>query len=622
MIPILQFDPSSLAIWYDIDLLKAYIAGDDWTQEAFDAAVAGNIRFATALVDQISDRKTKARAIVLISSVVHEKQHFFDFVATNYGAMRFRQFSELYISIPGIVGSLGSAGVLHCPIEVYLDPVKRSILGIESPPPDIEALAELAAKRRRMIEHDREPVESRFGGFEIGGEALLEARAFIVQSRFIQMFFGLDGMRCFEEAIFDISESRKKYNWVYETIARSGILEFEKIDDRAYKSNSNLVEAIVFASLQGNYFGPPSSNQQYIETSYPGERLAALIVHLKGNVSAEKLKSTRSGAECWELVDETCKACFGRTVGEEISADIESHESGLQRFLEGADQKVAAKDVNIRALTAYYQCRKRARNLFSQGVGLTVYSDLVLSLFRDAIRPRFIVSSSTGVIGSPPSGFSRLMGYDGRSDETKTNNKEEYKCWWWACVPEAENQQFYPDRTYSKDTMEVIQLEGEVLTELRLAKESTDLFIELSDHDAWNRVSDYLAPISKLMLGGRSTRLMLGAEMNYAEQRLKTITGIEVSVWHSFEYPEPTINSAPLFYYCGKNLLRCDFTSEEISEENAVLVSPWEIKSNPQLAKKLLEAMGGTEFAYYTLIKDWSYWLISKKALPVFFVDQ
>ena len=613
MIPLLQFDPSNLAIWYDVDLLEAFIGGDTSTQKAFDAAISGDIRFATGWIDLIEDRKARARAIVLISSIVHEKQHFFDFVATNYGAMRFRQYSEIYLNLPVIAEDLKATKVLHCPVEVYLDPVKRKVLGIEATPPSLTKLAEATAKRRRMIDRDRELIDSRFGGFEIGGEALLEARAYMVQTAFIQKFFGLEGMELFEEAVFDIEQSRRKYSWIFETLGRSGVLQFEHIEGRAHKTNTNLVSAMVFAALQGSYFGPPTGKPELVETNYPAERLAALIVHLKNNVSVEKLAATNGAIQ---VVDDACEHCFGRGVKDEIAIDVQAHENFLAGLLQVTENKERERDVNIRILKAFVGCRRRASNLFLHGESLTIYPDLVLGLHRDVIRPRIVISSSKGTYGEPPAGIKKLMGYNGNKGKLHREEVDaDFKIWWWASTPEKGNKEFYPERNLSEDTLEMVRLDEGTLLEFRLAKESCDLFIELEDDEVWDIVSDFLAPIAKLMLGGRATRLMLGAEMNYAEQRLKTLTGVDVSVWHSFEYPEALSSSAPLFYYCGKDILKCDFTSQEVTVENSFLVSPWEVKSNKELAAKLLKNMGGSEFALYCLIRDWSFWLISKEAL-------
>src|SRR5580698_10664236 len=199
MIPIVQFDPASLAIFaegptmaFDPDLLPLV-----------SATISGNSDPVASGFRALAGRSDIGRALQLTSAFLHEKRHFHDFIATNYGAYRFRQFQEVYANLPTILQSGRGSNGLCLPLEVNLDPVRRRVLGIEPPPPEILALARAFGDRRRKIEKDRQPYPSRLGTFEIGGEAQLEALAYAAQSRFVSHFGGSDAHDAFSTYVFD-----------------------------------------------------------------------------------------------------------------------------------------------------------------------------------------------------------------------------------------------------------------------------------------------------------------------------------------------------------------------------------------------------------------------------------
>src|SRR3954469_836006 len=86
MIPTVQFDPATLAIWTTTGTLPEDIA--EVAARAMSAAAHGNDIL--PIVAELPDDDLRHRIIWLASCVWHEKRHFFDFCLTNYGARRFR----------------------------------------------------------------------------------------------------------------------------------------------------------------------------------------------------------------------------------------------------------------------------------------------------------------------------------------------------------------------------------------------------------------------------------------------------------------------------------------------------------------------------------------------------
>jgi hypothetical protein len=111
MIPIIQFDPATMSLWYDVELVS--LADPSGTiAKAVATAVGGNTLQVIDQLKEIDDQRLHGRAIQLVSAFWHEKRHFLDFIATNYGAFRFRQFLEVYNHLPAVMHFAKSSGRL------------------------------------------------------------------------------------------------------------------------------------------------------------------------------------------------------------------------------------------------------------------------------------------------------------------------------------------------------------------------------------------------------------------------------------------------------------------------------------------------------------------------------
>src|SRR6516164_190883 len=113
MLPIIQFDPATMSLWYDVELI-ASADKSSRIANAVAALVGGSTSDLIAELRLIEDPILQGRALQIVSAFVHEKRHFLDFVATNYGAFRFRQFLEVYKNVPAVIQIAKSRGKICC----------------------------------------------------------------------------------------------------------------------------------------------------------------------------------------------------------------------------------------------------------------------------------------------------------------------------------------------------------------------------------------------------------------------------------------------------------------------------------------------------------------------------
>jgi hypothetical protein len=66
---------------------------------------------------QAESRCHARRCAHFASSVWHEKRHFLDFLLTNYGAFRIRQFFEIYRNLPVLFNQTGDSKRILLPLD-------------------------------------------------------------------------------------------------------------------------------------------------------------------------------------------------------------------------------------------------------------------------------------------------------------------------------------------------------------------------------------------------------------------------------------------------------------------------------------------------------------------------
>ncbi|HEX8645187.1 MAG TPA: hypothetical protein VF702_14855 [Allosphingosinicella sp.] len=583
MIPIVQFDPASLAIFAETSTVSI----DEEVTRLITATISGD---RAAVIDNfqlLAGRANNGRALQLTSAFLHEKRHFHDFIATTYGAYRFRQFQEVYANLPAIFRAGRTVGELHLPLEVILDPVRRRVLGIDEPPAELHAIAVALAKRRREIERDREPFSSRLGTFEIGGEAQLEALAFTAQSRFVSHFGGVAAHDSFVDHVFDREQFQAKYGALVNLGVAAGIVPIRQLDGlpgrddgvthRAHVDGA-LLECAIFAALQADYLpNERAVPAGVVASSRPAERFAAIAMHLaqEHKTLCEKIDGM-NWDDCWEAVDETCAKVFGFRIHEQIARDIEHNEAMLAKFRQTGNEVVIGVSEDFIELrkTMYERLEKTpARVASTEYFALSVGAD---------VDPMVVWASSRGELGDAPEGFTRLMAYD---TSTEGGQTRPWRKWWWAATARQ------PASAGAADAMRFVR---------------PHLFYP---------VIDSYAPAAKLMLNGRKVRTLVGPELLFAEQGLAAKVGVTLRFFPGFEFPDDEIPEAMLrFMRMGGDLI-CDYTSRPIPQGEATVLTPWALRRYPELARYTIEHLGGHDVAYHTFVRDWTPWAVSAEMM-------
>jgi hypothetical protein len=574
MVPIIQFDPASMALVYDTQMIGSADPQGS-TSEAVAAVVWGRAADAFDVIDRIEDAATRDRALQIVSAMWHEKRHFLDFVISNYGAYRFRQFLDLYVNMPTVLGIAEERGVIHAPLEVYLDDVRSAVLGIRDRPEDLVILAKELARRRKMLERDRVRQATRFGTVEIGGEAQLECLAFMAQLDFISVYFGIEGVQRFYASLFDREQFQAKYMSMVMLAQQLGVLP-TAVEPHGLHADPVLLECILFASLQTDHLPTRSAAAQF-ESSYPADRFAGICVELVQNHRAlcSAKVDTLSFEECWTAVNETCATLYGRTAIDQIEDDIE-------HFTKEAKAKYAGNvpDDVENVLDDYLGLRSAMLAELRRDPALFVSARRFTLDLADRLQPNYVISASGGVVGDPPDGYDKLMGYV--HDEGDIERRP-YRKWWWACVPNSElRQQMDAERVF-----------------------------RFANPKSWYSVMDFYAPTAKLLMNGRRIRTLIGPELLFAEQRLQGNMNIKTELFPTFAFPDEHASAELFYYFFGRDVLKCDLSSVELHRPEGRALSPWTLRRWPKLAKYVIEKMGGHEVAYFSFVKDWSPWIVS-----------
>lgn len=93
-------------------------------------------------VESIKDDWVKTRCATVATAVWHEKRHFLDFILTNYGAFRVRQFFMLYCNIYPVLKFAEDTGELLVPLQSYTDSAFCKHMNIKPPTEEILSLVE------------------------------------------------------------------------------------------------------------------------------------------------------------------------------------------------------------------------------------------------------------------------------------------------------------------------------------------------------------------------------------------------------------------------------------------------------------------------------------------------
>jgi hypothetical protein len=414
----------------------------------------------------------------------------------------------------------------------------------------------------------------------------LEAMAFLAQLRFIQSHFGTDGVHEFRNTLYNFDRFAEKYVGVVEAAARLGLVPFESRGE-SQLVNPTFLESVIFASLQPDYVTAPGSlKEASVDTSYPADRLVAIAEQLKQDYPKldEVAISSFTFDEGWDLIDRACLKAFGRSVADQIEADVSYFEKQHEEKCFGRVPEMIET-----ILRDYLALRRKLLTKVRSAPADVISNDRFVHHTSELIEPNFVMCASGGVMGVPPPGCDRLMGF---AEPGSDFDKYPYRKWWWACTPIRKDEAAIGDPV--KPSAEMIRFDCP---------------------KAWYSCIDLYAPIAKLLMNGRRVRTMLGPELLFAEKRMETEFGIKTEIFPFFEYPDEDLNTEVYFYYYGRDTLKCDLSSQDIHRPGGKVLTPWTLRRWPLLANHAIQKLGGNDFAYYTFVRDWSPWVVTEEVL-------
>ena len=571
MIPVLQFDPASMALWYDTHLLSQ-ARGHRELELALDYAMAGNDRLLQQVVLCSDDPWVATRAANIASAVWHEKRHFLDFALTNYGALRLRSLFETYVNLSAVLQMKKTSGRLLVPLDSNLDPMMRELMEIGELPADVLAIAHSVARRKAMFQDDNRPHKSPFGAVQVGGEALLEAVAYHVQLGKTHRVFGRDMVARVQTDHPGAAVVHTKYKWAYELLIRAGLLQVHVDQPGTLRFDDGPMIPICYAALAGRFFGQEQVLAEGVSSHLPGGRFMSIVLALRKR--HPEIANT-TAVQAWGMVNETCEAVFGRSVIDEMRIDMEHEQVFVNRVHEAAgDSHVASAlaDLHALRLRLFTLLQEQPEAILDQAH----WADSTVS----RSQPMVIAAAPGGELGAPPDGHERLSGYDhGASGAPEVPDGR----WWWAST--------------SRDWPPSDQ----------------DDLLCLRAKDSWRYIASEYAPLGKLLYAGNNMRVMLGPELFAARIRFEHTTGFKLVMDPAFAWPKQVHDIAFWYYITGRDRFRCDLSGETVQAPEGFMLDAWELRLRPALVQVLLGGVADQERMRLTLWRDWTPWLLSEE---------
>ncbi len=578
MIPVLQFDPSSLTLWYDAQLIGK-CRGRRELGLALEYAIVGDDTSLVDLLSCIDDQWVQTRAANIASAVWHEKRHFLDFVLTNYGALRIRHFFEAYANAAPVLNLVSESKRLLIPLDSNLDPITRRDAGIGQVDERVLEVARGIARRKQMMADDRRPVPGRLGLMDVGGEAIVEAVAYHLQhSKTHRLFGGAINSRVQRDhPPGPVVEA--KYKWAYELLIRTKLLKVYV--EREEPDGSQLIRMddapflpLCYGALAGRFWKQRQVQEGYISSYLPAGRFASLITDLQEH---EPNFGDATTLEAWDIVNRACKRLFGRTVVEEIDADYECEARQVDLYNRTFDDESHF----VKAYADLHRLRGRLIGLLKQEPELfldqAVWSDRMVN----RTKPAIVVAAPGGEIGAPPSDHGQISGY-GHPD-TNFDKLPEVR-WWWATMNKK-----WP------------------------SAEADSQAICVGDLESWHYIAAEYAPFAKLMYAGHKMRVMLGPELMAARLRFQEQTGVKLVLDPAFAWPETKHDAAYWYYITGREEFRCDLSCETVRKPEGFVLDPWDLRQRPGLREAILNSLGDRRIMMVALWRDWSPWVLSEE---------
>jgi hypothetical protein len=568
VISVIILDPASLTLHFDSAIITQRDGGEAIIA-TFEPAYAGRIDELAALLNVIGDAALKSRCAHFATCVWHEKRHFLDFLLTNYGALRVAQFFQLYGNMERLLAeALQNKHALWFPLDIFLSPIHRRILGIETPWPFVQTIAENMRGIRELVAEDRHPVGAGSKLFEVGGDAQLEALAWICQLAAAEELLGTDASFSAQGDMALFSANQRRYRWIVEFAAGLGILP-HRASQGVWMQDVSFVMPLLYAALQIRAYGQTKTVPKSEYSSLPSQRLYALAMHIRQRGSEFRPAGVE---ESWDQVNTMCREIWGRTALEEMKHNLVMEEQLLQD-LQGTD---SAPDEVKACFADYHRLRALLIEMLEQSPSSVLDPVFFARNTLPRLQPYVIACRPDGVLGKVPSTLELIHGfYDGAQQNDNG--------WWWAASP----------------------------THLPASDEN---IIRLECRNEWLSLTSHLAPIAKLMMNGRAHRTMIGPELLSAEMRLRH-TGFQIGLDPALAFPreDPTAQMESYYILRESDTAVCDCCRKTIRKPEGRFLSPWLFRHNTAIGNLAITALtpedGNEDAGRRRFWRDWSPWV-------------
>ena len=156
--------------------------------------------------------------------------------------------------------------------------------------PDLKAMAGTRLQTsKNMILQDRRPVPSRFGGIEIGGEAIFECIAYHLQLAKIHRVFGEDILKRVQGDNPSRKDISLKYQWVYTVLEQSRLMEADLVAEDKFVVRDQADLPLLFGALAGRYYQQKQTRSELISSYHPAETTSD-EPHLPSGRSGQRIR--------------------------------------------------------------------------------------------------------------------------------------------------------------------------------------------------------------------------------------------------------------------------------------------------------------------------------------------
>ena len=588
MTPIAQFDPSSLFVCLDLRFFQDASVGADQDkalrQYDFTTALYGGAPREIIATARALSGEDRFDAAYLATCYWHEQRHFLDFVLTNWGAFRVRNFIHAYANLPLVIGALRMAGFpLVLPLDTCLDDVALELLGVASKPPaPVLDIARRFADRRDAV-NDGHEFDTELGKLQVGAEAQFEVLAWINQMGNVAEHLGPEAFAEADARVRALTGAPRLAMHLARLFQTHGLLAPGAVADAEFIGNTAMMNAVLLASLCARTLAPEeqeahdaacaraahdAAGDEELQPYFPAVRMARLV---RGLSAASDQTWRLSAGNAWDVVNRACHKYWGRTAVEELEADIE-REAGSVALVDELYGGVAslpedeqgAGALVPKAFAQFHDLRERLFAFLKESPASFISPAAYATDLAPRLRP-MVMSCMPGASTTVRSGF--------RAMHWLPLERPFWAFWrpkmmWWS---------------------------GSYQT-----RPAADEFC-VAEPDLWNRLAVKLAPVGKLLTNGLRHNIVNRVEMTFADEALRYEAGVPVIIRPAFARPPPSRSAAGYFRATRHSPMLCDICGARLErEDDALVISVFDIVDSEPLRLKV-HAYSGLDYSDWVI---------------------